>query len=285
MPRLAIPLSDLKCRTAKPRDRAYKLFDGGGMYLYVAPSGSKTWRLRYFKPNGKEGTLVIGKYPIVSLAVARTKRDEAKALLLDNLDPMEEKQKVKIAAQRASLLFETVALEWQAEMCRRWTEGHAKTVLSRLRTHVFPLIGQRPIAELDTHDFLEVTQRIKDRGTMDVALRVQNYLSTIMRGAKRARQIIQNPALDLGGSIQAPRTVHRPALSLNRLPELLTRIDNYTGRELTRLAVLLTLHVFVRSSELRFARWDDSICNVRCGKSPIPESRLKASAIPRAGPR
>lgn len=91
MPRLAIPLSDLKCRTAKPRDRAYKLFDGGGMYLCVTPCGSKTWRLRYFKPNGKEGTLIIGKYPIVSLAVARTKRDEAKALLLDNLDPMEEK--------------------------------------------------------------------------------------------------------------------------------------------------------------------------------------------------
>ena len=240
MPRLAIPLSDLKCRTAKPRDRAYKLFDGGGMYLYVAPSGSKTWRLRYFKPSGKEGTLIIGKYPIVSLAVARTKRDEAKALLLDNLDPMEEKQKAKIAAQRASLLFETVALDWHVEMSRRWTEGHAKTVLSRLRTHVFPMIGQRPIAELDTHDLLEVTQRIKDRGTMDVALRVQNYLSTIMRGAKRARQITQNPALDLAGSIQAPRTVHRPALSLNRLPELLDRIDNYTGRELTRLAVLLT---------------------------------------------
>ena len=79
---------------------------------------------------------------------------------------------------------------------------------------MFPLIGQRPIAELDTHDLLEVTQRIKDRGTMDVALRVQNYLSTIMRGAKRARQINQNSALDLAGSIQAPRTVHRPALSL-----------------------------------------------------------------------
>lgn len=88
------------------------------MYLYVTPSG-------------KEGTLIIGKYPIVSLAVARTKRDEAKALLLDNLDPMEEKQKAKIAAQRASLLFETVALEWHVEMSRRLTEGHAKTVLSR----------------------------------------------------------------------------------------------------------------------------------------------------------
>lgn len=128
------------------------------MYLYVAPSGSKTWLLRYFKPNGKEGTLIIGKYPIVSLAVARTKRDEAKDLLLDNLDPMEEKQKAKIAAQRASLLFETVALEWHVEMARRWTEGHAKTVLSRLRTHVFPLIGSGPS--------LSSTPMIKQSGTV-----------------------------------------------------------------------------------------------------------------------
>ena len=257
MPRLAIPLSDLQCRTAKTRERAYKLFDGGGMYLFVKPNGVKTWRLKYTKPSGKEGTLIIGNYPIVTLSVARRKRDEAKALLLDNLDPMEEKKKAKIVAQRAALLFETVALEWHADMSRRWTEGHAKTVMSRLRTHVFPLIGQRPIAELDTHDLLEITQRIKERGTMDVALRVQNYLSTIMRGAKRARQITMNPALDLAGSIHAPRTIHRPALSLNRLPELLHRIDNYNGRELTRLAVLLTLHVFVRSSELRFARWSE----------------------------
>lgn len=123
MPRLAVPLSDLKCRTAKPRDRAYKLFDGGGMYLFVKPNGVKTWRLRYFKPSGKEGTLIIGNYPIISLAVARTKRDEAKALLIDNLDPMEEKKKAKLAAQRASLLFETVALEWHAEMSRRLDGG------------------------------------------------------------------------------------------------------------------------------------------------------------------
>jgi hypothetical protein len=83
MPRLAIPLSDLQCRTAKTRERAYKLFDGGGMYLFVKPNGVKTWRLKYTKPSGKEGTLIIGNYPIVTLSVARRKRDEAKALLLD----------------------------------------------------------------------------------------------------------------------------------------------------------------------------------------------------------
>ena len=149
--------------------------------------------------------------------------------------------------------------------------------MSRLRTHVFPLIGQRPIAELDTHDLLEITLRIKERGTMDVALRVQNYLSTIMRGAKRARHISQNPALDLAGSIHAPRTVHRPALSLNRLPELLSRIDNYNGRELTKLAVLLTLHVFVRSSELRFARWDEF--DLQRAMWEIPDTRKPIDGV------
>jgi len=247
------------------------------MYLFVKPNGVKTWRLRYFKPSGKEGTLIIGNYPIISLAVARTKRDEAKALLIDNLDPMEEKKKAKVAAQRASLLFETVALEWHAEMSRRWTEGHAKTVMSRLRTHVFPLIGQRPIAELDTHDLLEITLRIKERGTMDVALRVQNYLSTIMRGAKRARHISQNPALDLAGSIHAPRTVHLPAFSLSRLPELLNRIDNYNGRELTKLAVQLTLQVFVRSSELRFARGDEF--DLQRAMWEIPDTRKPIDGV------
>lgn len=112
---------------------------------------------------------------------------------------------------------------------------------------------------------------------MDVALRVQNYLSTIMRGAKRARQITMNPALDLAGSIHAPRTVHRPALSLNRLPELLQRIDNYNGRELTRLAVLLTLHVFVRSSELRFARWSEF--DLQRAMWEIPDTRASIEGV------
>jgi hypothetical protein len=99
LPNQSTPLSDLQCHTAKPRERAYKLSNGGGIYLFVKPNNVKTWRLRYFKPNGTEGTLIIGNYPIVPLAVARRKHDEAKALLLDNLVPMEEKKKAKTALQ------------------------------------------------------------------------------------------------------------------------------------------------------------------------------------------
>lgn len=255
MARKVVPLSDALCRSAKAQDKDYKLFDGGGLHLVVKVSGSKFWRCKYSKPNGREGLLSFGGYPCVSLAVARKMRDEAKLLLLGGVDPLEHKRKVKAESARVALTFKTVALAWYAEMSRKWSAQHAANVLKRLETYLFPYVGHRPIIELDTHDLLEPLEKLKQRGTLDVASRVQQYVQSIMRDAKRARMIESNPALDLAGVIKPKKIVHRPALPLKQLPDLLTRLDGYQGRELTRLAVLLTLHVFVRSSELRFARW------------------------------
>jgi integrase len=271
MSRVIAPLSEAACRSAKPTDRAYKLFDGDGLYLLVQPNGRKGWRLRYVKPDGREGLTAFGNYPVTGLADARRKRLEVKRLLAEGIDPVENKQKAKTEAVIKSRTFESVALTWHEEMSRKWVPGHSKTVMSRLKTHVFPLIGARPIVELDTHDLLQPLEAIKKRGTIDVALRVQNYLQSIMREAKRSRLITVNPAYDLEGSIKAPRVVHRPALALSRLPELLERIDAYRGRALTRLAVLLSLHVFVRSSELRFARWSEF--DLKRGLWEIPDTR------------
>ncbi|MDQ0124403.1 integrase [Pseudomonas lini] len=234
--------------------------------------------MKYYKPSGKEGIIVFGDYPVVTLASARKKREEARALLAEGLDPIEQKQKAKTVAQREGLRFEEVALAWHAEMSRKWAPGHSTTVMSRLKTHVFPFLGRRPIADIDTHDLLEPIERIKERGTLDVALRVQNYLSSIMRQAKRARQIGANPALDLAGTVKMPKTVHRPALPLNRLPELLGRIETYHGRDLTRLTVLFSLHVFVRSSELRFARWSEF--DLKRGVWEIPDTRPALEGVP-----
>jgi integrase len=169
-------------------------------------------------------------------------------------------------------------LDWHKEMSAKWAPGHSKTVLSRLKTHVFPLIGARAIVELDTHDLMTPLEAIKKRGTIDVALRVQNYLQSIMREAKRLRLITQNPAHDLEGSIKAPRVKHRPALPLARLPELLELIDTYRGRALTRLTVMLSLHVFVRSSELRFARWNEF--DLKRGIWEIPDTRPALDGVP-----
>ncbi|WP_311968557.1 integrase arm-type DNA-binding domain-containing protein [Pseudomonas baltica] len=278
MSRTTAPLTDTACRSAKPTDRAYKLFDGDGLYLLVQPNGRKGWRLRYVKPDGREGLTSFGNYPVITLADARRKRLEAKRQLANGIDPIESKRDAKTTAAINGRTFEEVALDWHKEMSAKWAPGHSKTVLSRLKTHVFPLIGARAIVELDTHDLMTPLEAIKKRGTIDVALRVQNYLQSIMREAKRLRLIIQNPAHDLEGSIKAPRVKHRPALPLARLPELLELIDTYRGRALTRLTVMLSLHVFVRSSELRFARWNEF--DLKRGIWEIPDTRPALDGVP-----
>jgi integrase len=278
MSRTTAPLSDSACRSAKPTDRAYKLFDGDGLYLLVQPNGRKGWRFRYVKPDGREGLTSFGNYPVVGLADARKKRLEVKRMLAEGIDPIESKHQAKTQATIRGRTFENAALDWHKAMSAKWAPGHAKTVLSRLKTHVFPLIGDRAIVDLDTHDLMQPLEAIQKRGTIDVALRVQNYLQSIMREAKRARQIAANPASDLEGLIKAPRVVHRPALPLSRLPELQERFDTYKGRALTRLTVMLSLHVFVRSSELRFARWSEF--DLKRGTWEIPDTRPALEGVP-----
>ncbi|ROM99449.1 MULTISPECIES: tyrosine-type recombinase/integrase [Pseudomonas] len=278
MSRTTAPLSDSACRSAKPTDRAYKLFDGDGLYLLVQPNGRKGWRFRYVKPDGREGLTSFGNYPVVGLADARKKRLEVKRMLAEGIDPIESKHQAKTQATIRGRTFESAALDWHKAMSAKWAPGHAKTVLSRLKTHVFPLIGARSIVDLDTHDLMQPLEAIQKRGTIDVALRVQNYLQSIMREAKRSRQITANPAYDLEGLIKAPRVVHRPALPLSRLPELQERIDTYKGRALTRLTVMLSLHVFVRSSELRFARWSEF--DLKRGTWEIPDTRPALDGVP-----
>ena len=272
------PLSDTACRSTKPTDRAYKLFDGDGLYLLVQRNGRKGWRLRYVKPDGREGLTSFGSYPVVDLADARNMRLAVKRMLAEGIDPIENKYQTKTQAAIKGRTFEGAALDCHKAMSAKWAPGHAKTVLSRLKTHVFPIIGDRAIGDLDTHDLMQPLEAIQKRGTIDVALRVQNYMQSIMLDAKRARQIAANPASDLEGLIKAPRVIHRPALPLSRPPELQERSDTYRGRALTRLTIMLSLHVFVRSSELRFARWSEF--DLKRGTWEIPDTRPALDGVP-----
>lgn len=247
-------LTDIKVRTAKPTDKQYKLTDGNGMHLLVHPNGSRYWRLQY-RFGGKQKMLALGVYPEVSLADARARRDEARKLLANGIDPGDKKKNDKVEQEEART-FEQLAIEWHATN-KKWSEEHSRRVLKSLEDNLFPAIGKRNIADLKTRDLLTPIKAVELSGRLEVASRLQQRTTAIMRYAVQSGLLDYNPAQEMVGAVASSNRQHRPALELKRITELLQRIDNYTGRPLTRLAVELTLLVFIRSSELRFARWSE----------------------------
>ncbi|KZP62971.1 tyrosine-type recombinase/integrase [Enterobacter hormaechei] len=247
-------LTDIKVRTAKPTDKQYKLTDGSGMHLLVHPNGSKYWRLQY-RFGGKQKMLALGVYPEVSLADARARRDEARKLLANSIDPGDKKKNDKVEQEEART-FEQLAIEWHATN-KKWSEEHSRRVLKSLENNLFPAIGKRNIAELKTRDLLAPIKAVEMSGRLEIASRLQQRTTAIMRYAVQSGLLDYNPAQEMAGAVASSNRQHRPALELRRTPELLKRIDSYSGRPLTRLAVELTLLVFIRSSELRFARWSE----------------------------
>lgn len=247
-------LTDIKVRTAKPTDKQYKLTDGSGMHLLVHPNGSKYWRLQY-RFSGKQKMLALGVYPNVSLADARARRDEARKLLANSIDPGDKKKNDKVELEEART-FEQLTIEWHATN-KKWSEEHSRRVLKSMEDNLFPAIGKRNITELKTRDLLAPIKAVELSGRLEVASRLQQRTTAIMRYAVQSGLLDYNPAQDMAGAVASSNRQHRPALELKRTPELLQRIDSYTGRPLTRLAVELTLLVFIRSSELRFARWSE----------------------------
>lgn len=248
-------LTDIKVRTVKPADKPFKLTDGEGMHLLVNPNGSKYWRLQY-RFSGKQKMLALGVYPMVSLAEARKRRDAAKKLVSDGIDPSQKKKEDKIE-ESGALTFEAVARDWHASCSKKWSESHSERVLKSLVDNLFSALGKRKISELKTRDLLAPIKVVEASGRYEVASRLQQRTTAILRFAVQNGLLEYNPAQDMAGAIAVAKRVHRPALDFERFSELLDRIECFKGRKLTKLAVKLTLLVFIRSSELRFARWEE----------------------------
>ena len=270
-----MPLTDTAIRNAKPLDKPYKLSDAQGLYLLIKPNGSKLWQLKY-RFGGKEKKLAFGAYPTVTLANARKLREEARAVLSAGADPGVKKQQEK-QAKKSGNTFEEIARKWLAGNIR-WNEAHAAKVLRSLELHVFPLIGKFPVADLKTADLLIPLRVAERKGNLETAARIQQRTTAIMRYAVQESLIASNPANDLTGAIAPPPKNHYPALPLEKIPELLEKLESYSGRLLTRLAVQLNLLIFIRSSELRFARWteidlDGAMWIIPAEREPIPDVR------------
>lgn len=247
-------LTDTAIRKIKPTDKSYKLTDSSGLYLLIKPNGSKLWYMKY-RIDGKEKKLAFGPYPDVSLFKARQLRDAARTRVREGADPAADK---KIAQQKKKNghTFRQIAMNWHGEH-RRWSAHYAATIQRRLEMYVFPDIGDSFIDQIATEDLLLTLRKVESKGFLEITARLKNYVTEIMRYAVKKQLIKSNPALDLDGEFTPPETQHYPALPLEKLPELLSRTDNYSGRLLTRYALKLSLLFLVRSSELRFARWSE----------------------------
>ena len=266
-----MPLSDMTLRRIGAVTRDTKLSDGGGLYLLVRPNGSRLWRMKY-RWAGKERALGIGPYPLISLAAARQKRDDAKRLLLDGRDPKE----VRRAAERAAsgLTFAAVVAEYEAKREKESLGGSALRKDKQMFGHALPAFGSRPIASITAPEILEAIRRVEARGNHDTAHRMRATVSRVFRFAIASGYAETDPAAHLVDALVRQKVVNHPRLTGEREIQLLwRRISGYSGYPATRTALQLLLLTFVRPRNVRFAEWAEF--DLSKGLWRIPAVKMK----------
>jgi integrase len=251
-------LTDTRIRNAKPKGQAYKLSDGGGMYLLVTPKGARYWRLDY-RFAGKRRTLALGVYPTVTLSNARVRREDARALLDREVDPNVAKKATKRAAKLASdNTFEAIAREWLENQRKRLAPRYCALLLARLEADIFPQIGSRPITDIDAPELLEMLRKVEKRGVIETARRLRQLCGQVFRYAIVTGRAKNDPSADLRGALKSPgqQRGHK-AMPLDEVPAFLKALSTYDGDLRTRLALRLMVLTFARTTELRAARWSE----------------------------
>jgi integrase len=266
-------LNDVKCKNIKPADKTFKVSDEKGLYLEVNANGSKYWRLKY-RFAGKEKRLALGVYPEISLKEAREKRDEARKQIQGGTDPSQEKKLAKLTRLiNADNSFENVAREWHDKQKDRYTPKHYKAVMTRLENDAFPLLGSRPINQINAAELLATIRKIEKRGAVDLSHRVLQTCGQIFRYAIATSRADRDISSDLRGALTVRKKINHANLKENDLPEFLQRLENYHGDLQTKLALKILVLTFVRSAELRGMRWQE--INEETQEWHIPAERMK----------
>jgi len=251
-------LTDTTVRNAKPGKKPVKVFDDRGLYLEVSPAGGKWWRLKY-RFDGKEKRLSLGVYPDVRLKDARERRDAARKLMSDGIDPSENRKAQKSArADLTANTFEVVSREWFAKYSATWASSHSDRIIRRFERDVFPWIGARPIAEIVAPEILTVLRRIEARGAPETAHRALSNCGQVFRYAVASGRAARDPSGDLRGALSRVKKSHFAAKTdPKEVAEILRALDGYEGTLTVRCALRLAPLVFVRPGELRRAEWAD----------------------------
>ncbi len=270
-------LTDTACRTAKPKEKSYKLFDGGGLYLEVMPTGSRIWRWKY-RFMGKEKRLSFGKYPSVSLKEARDHREGARKTLDRGHDPSEQRKAEKLQRQvEYDNNFEVIAYEWHAQKKNTWKPDHAEDVKKRLQVNAFPVLGARPINAITPQELLSVIRKVEERGAPTLAQRIMQYCSHVFRYAVATGRAERDITADLKGALKPIKSTGYAHLSEKELPAFLKKLSQYeseyNGSLLTKYAFQFMILSFVRSGEIRGAKWDE--INWEKKEWHIPAERMK----------
>ncbi|MBY0407257.1 MAG: tyrosine-type recombinase/integrase [Rickettsiales bacterium] len=265
-------LTDLAIKNLKPKDKAYRISAGDGLFLEVSPAGGKLWRWRYYY-QGKGQILSLGRYPSVLLSEARKRLDKAKQQLEEGKHPAREKKLQKIRkAHEGANTFEKVARRWMELKENGLNEKYAKQSLSRMEQHIFPRIGALPITEITIPDVVDVVEAIGKRGTIETAKRMKQLIGQVFRFAAQRGLCQHNPAADLRDILPTPEKEHHACIHPSELPELLTKIEGLQ-ENVTKYAIKLLMLTFVRTGELIGARWEE--INWDKEEWHIPKERMK----------
>lgn len=270
-----MPLTNTKIQNAKPKDKPYKLYDNGGLLLIIQPNGGKWWRYKY-RLAGKEKLLALGTYPDISLAEARERHSQARKLVANGKDPNEiKKEAKKQVAAKTENSMEIVAREWHEQNVHKWTPHYATDVINRLEKHIFPKLGKKPIADISATDLLACLKVIEKNGALDMAQRMMQTCGQVYRYAIVTGRVQHNPVNDLKGALKTPIRKNHAHLSADELPEYLEKLEAYDGDVQTKLALKLLLLTFVRTTELRGARWEEISFDEATWRIPAERMKMK----------
>jgi integrase len=263
-------LSEARIRASKPKERPYKVFDERGLFMLVTPTGGRLWRFRY-RHRGLEKLLALGQHPDVTLKRAREKRDEARRVVADGVDPSAKRQAERAASADT---FEAIAREWLGLQSKALAAETMEILGTRLKSFLYPYIGSRPVKEITAQELLVALRRIEARGKHETAHRVRALAGRVLRFAVATGRAERDVAADLKDALAPVKSrnfasVTDPA----RVGQLLRAIDGYDGQPITALALKLAPLVFVRPGELRGAEWKEF--DLEGAEWRIPGVRMK----------
>lgn len=280
MARQTKPLSPTECSSAKAREKDYRLYDGGGLFLLVKSNGSKIWRFKYTKPNGVETLMSFGEFPAVTLAIARGLREEAKSLLARSLDPIEERNRKKAATHSEnSSSFEIIAREWFDRAMVNKSKSHRDRTMNRLESDIFPWLGKRDISTIEAPELLTCLRRIEERGAIETAHRVRWSCGKIFAYAIATGRAKHNPAdiLAKADVLQSPTSTPFPTITDPvKIGALMRAIDSLEASLTVKCATQLAPLVFTRIGELRKAEWSE--IDFERKQWRIPAAKMKSRA-------